>query len=128
MIILWCVIGFAISAYGYFIEKQLQKNPNYKPMCDISDQASCTKPLQSSSSKLFGISNTIVGMFFYTIIAVLAWLQWYQIVVLGSAAACIISLYLAYILYAKIRTLCLICTVTYLINGMLFLTSLWYVI
>lgn len=128
MIIILCVIGFAVSAYGFFIEKRLKKDPNYKPMCEISDKASCTKPFQSSFSKMLGISNTVVGMVFYAAIAFFSWFGLYQLVLIGSAAACFVSLYLAYILYAKIRTLCLICTSTYLINGMLFLTSLWYVI
>ncbi len=128
IIIILCVIGFAVSLYGFFIEEQLKKDPNYKPICDISDKASCSKPFKSSFSRMFGISNTIVGMLFYAAIAFFAWFGLYQLVLIGSAAACLVSLYLAYILYAKIRTLCLICTTTYLINGMLLLTSLWYVI
>ena len=126
IIIVLCAIGFAVSLYGFFIEKQLKKDPNYKPICDISDKTSCTKPFKSSFSKLFGISNTIVGMLFYAAIAFLSWFGLYQLVILGSAAACLVSLYLAYILYAKIRTLCLICTITYLINGALLVVSMGY--
>ncbi len=126
MIIILCVIGFAVSAYGFFIEERLKKDPSYKPACDISDKASCSKPFKSSFSRMFGISNTIVGMLFYAAIAFFAWFGWYQLVILGSAAACLVSLYLAYILYAKIRTLCLICTSTYLINGVLLVVSVGY--
>ena len=128
IIIILCVIGFAVSAYGLFVEKKIKKDPSYKPVCDISDKASCTKPFQSSFSRMFGISNTIVGMIFYAAIAFLVWLGLYQLVLIGSAVASFVSLYLAYILYAKIRTLCLICTITYLVNGALLLTSLWHVI
>ena len=127
ILILLCAIGFLVSVYGFFIEQQLKKNPSYKPACDISDNMSCTKPLQSSFSKLFGISNTIIGMVFYAVMGVLAWWGYYLLVFLGSAAACLVSLYLAYVLYAKIKTLCLICTITYLVNGALLLASVWYI-
>jgi vitamin-K-epoxide reductase (warfarin-sensitive) len=125
---LLALIGFCISLYGFSIEQKLKKNPNYKPLCDISDAASCTKPIRSPLGKLFGISNTIVGMLFYPAIAFLAWAGWYQLLVLCMIGASAISLYLAYVLFFQIKTFCLICVVTYFLNGALLVASILHVI
>lgn len=123
ILIVLSVVGLCISFYGFSIEQRLKKNPDYKPMCDISDRASCTKPIKSAMGKLFGISNTIVGIFFYFVMALFAWIRWYQLVFMGAIGACLISLYLAYILFFRIKTFCLICIVTYAINGALLVVS-----
>lgn len=123
MLLLLSIAGFLISLYGFYIEQKLKTNPNYKPICDISDRVSCTKPIKSPLGKLFGISNTIVGMFFYSVMIVLSWIGLYQMVFVGAIGACLVSLYLAYILYFRIKTFCLICTITYAINAALLLVS-----
>jgi len=125
VILLLSVIGFAISLYGFYIEEQLKKNPAYKPLCDLSDKASCTKPIKSSFGKIFGVSNTIIGMIFYAGIALLTCLGYHQLVLIGAIGACVVSVFLAYILYFKIKTICLICTLTYAVNVSLLLAS-WF--
>lgn len=119
------IAGLLVSLYGFYVELKLAKNPEYKPMCDISDMASCTKPFKSDFGKMLGVSNTLLGVFFYAGIALLTVLGYHQLVLIGVAAACIFSLFLAYILYFKIQTLCLICTVTYAINAGLLIAS-WF--
>ena len=47
MLLLLSIAGFLISLYGFSIEQKLKTNPNYKPMCDISDRASCTNRNES---------------------------------------------------------------------------------
>src|SRR3990167_3275248 len=123
LLVVLAVLGFLISLYGFSIEQRLKTNPDYKPMCDISDRASCTKPIKSPLGKLFGISNTIVGMLFYPSIALLALVGWNGFVFIGSFGAFIVSLYLAYILFFQIRALCMICIATYFINAVLLVVS-----
>ncbi|HLE76316.1 MAG TPA: vitamin K epoxide reductase family protein, partial [Candidatus Babeliales bacterium] len=81
------------------------------------------KPIKSPLGKLFGISNTIVGMLFYPSIALLALVGWNGFVFIGSFGAFIVSLYLAYILFFQIRALCMICIATYFINAVLLVVS-----
>jgi vitamin-K-epoxide reductase (warfarin-sensitive) len=128
LIIFLAVLGFCISLYGFFIEQKLKTNPDYKPLCDISEKASCTKPIASPMGKIFWVSNTIMGMLFYASIIVLAYMRLYQLIVLLSSIACLVSLYLAYILFFHIKTVCLICTLTYLINAALLVISIVYVV
>lgn len=125
IVLLLAAIGFCTSLYGFFVKQKLARDPNYKPACDISDKASCSKPFQSPYSRLFGISNTITGMIFYAVMSIATLLGFHTIVLLFAAGGAVVSAWLAYILYFKIKTFCLICTITYLVNiGLLIATIL----
>ena len=122
--ILLSIIGFAVSLYSLFIEKKIAKNPTYKPMCDISDRTSCSKPILSTYGKLFGISNAYLGLLFYTVIFLCTLFELINIIFILSIVGFVISLFLAYILYFKIRVLCMVCTIIYAVNGGLLLVNL----
>ncbi len=117
-------IGFALSFYGYYVEQQVEKNPSYKAACDISDQVSCTKAFKSPYGKLFGISNTLVGMVFYALIFVLAMLGFQQLVKYLAMAGAAAAVLFAYLLYVKVKSYCLVCTLTYVVNLLLLITTL----
>ncbi len=110
------VIGFLLSLYGFFIERKIEQDSNYKPLCDLSDAISCSKPIVSEYGNIFIISNTVIGIFFYTLLLMLAYIESTTLIFYVSLAACLASLVLAYILFAKIKTLCLLCTGIYLVN------------
>ncbi len=124
LIILLAVAGFAVSLYGFIVEQKLKQDPTYKPICDISDKASCTKPMLSEYGKFLGVSNTVIGMIFYTVVCAAACLGLAKLVLLLSIGACIASAGFAYILYFKIKTFCVLCTTTYAINAGLLVVSL----
>ena len=71
IIIIVTIIGFMVSLYAYYIEKKIEQDPTYKPICDLSDRISCSKPIRSSWGKLFTLSNASVGMVFYVFILLL---------------------------------------------------------
>ncbi len=116
------VIGFLLSFYAYSVEKKLG-NKNYKPVCDISRNISCTKAFSSRYGKLLGKSNSFFGMFFYLAICFLSLLNLANYIFFLSAFAVVGSFYLAYISYVKLRTFCLICTSIYLVNLLLLFFS-----
>lgn len=118
------LIGLCISVYAYFTEKKLQENPNYHPACDISDRISCSKPMQSQYGKLFFVSNSFAGMIFYIAMAIAALMNAKILVIVGAAAAFCMTLYLAYLLYFKIKSFCVVCTSLYLVNILLLILSL----
>lgn len=115
--------GFALSLYGYFIEGKILQNPAYKPACDLSDRVSCSKPILSKYGKLFFVSNTLVGMGFYSLVFLLALLGLSQLIFLSACAALGASLVLAYILYFKVGSFCLLCHAIYFVNIVLFVLS-----
>ncbi len=117
------VCGFGLSAYAFFLEYKISRDPTYKPICDLSDAVSCSKPVLSPYGKLFGISNALIGIVFYAAVCTFAFAHAYTLLLYASIAACVVSLYLAGVLYTKIRVFCLVCTALYCINGLLFLVS-----
>lgn len=112
-------IGFLVCVYGFFIERNLKVDPSYKAVCDLSDKISCTKTFLSPWGKLFGISNVYIGMGFYAAMILFGLSDQVKLTFLGAVGACIASLFLAYILFAKIQTFCLVCITTYAINVIL---------
>ena len=119
-------IGFCISLYTYVVEKKIKENPTYKPVCDISDRISCSKPMNSRYANIFFFSNALVGMLYYVLIIILAMLNATQLIFIASLCSCILSCILGYLLYFKIKSFCLLCTSLYIINLIIFLLSLRY--
>ncbi len=109
-------IGLCLSLYGFFVDYKLNENPTYKPVCDLSDRVSCSKTFLSPYSKMLTISNTIVGILFYSGIMLLAWLEYTTLIWYGALAAAFASVLFAYILFFKVQTICLLCISIYLVN------------
>ncbi len=116
-------VGFCASLYAYFIERKIREKPDYKPVCDISDRISCTKPILSEYSNLFFFSNGLMGALFYAVIAALAFTDSFRLMMIATSVRLVATCFLAYLLYFKIRSLCLVCTLIYIINILLFLLA-----
>jgi|GEM_PF-900631 len=117
------IFGFLVSAYGWYIEKKLQKDASYKPFCDISDKLSCIKATKSPYSHLLFVSNSVVAMVFYATVFCLALIGFSFLIQMLSIAAFATSTVMAYILFYKIKTACPVCITLYVINTLLFLFS-----
>lgn len=127
IIILTC-IGLVLSAYAYNLEYNIKKNatdPNstYKPLCDLSEQISCSKPILSPYGSVFGISNALVGILLYTAILLFALMGMKTMVFILSLLACCMSVVFAFILFTKIKVVCLVCISIYIVNILLLWAS-----
>jgi len=119
IILFFTILGFAVALYGVFMEQQIKKNSDHKPICDISDRISCSKVLKSSYANMFGVSNAIIGLIYYASLFVLQLLSWYTFLLILAILGALFSLYLAFILYTRIKTFCILCTSAYIINFIL---------
>ena len=117
------LIGVALCLYGISIEQEIRKNPLHKAACDISELISCTKTFTSPYAKLLGISNSWVGLIFYCGMLFLALFEMRTLLLIGSVFSLFGSVYLAYLQYFKIKTVCLLCTALYIVNVVLFIGS-----
>lgn len=116
-LIILAAIGFCISLYAYHVELKIKKSISYKPACDLSDRISCSKVMLSPYANLLMASNALVGAAYYALLIVLALFNApLKLLFAIAVAACIISIGLAYILYAKIKSFCVVCTSIYVIN------------
>lgn len=114
--LVFAVIGFALSWYAYHVEQYAGKKKGYVAACDFSDRASCTKAFSSKYGRTFGMSNGTWGLLFYMVMIVLAVLGEVQYLFLLSSFAVLVSIYLAYVLLFKVKTLCYLCSSIYAIN------------
>lgn len=133
--------GLGLSSYAYFVEYQLEHEPGYKAMCDIDESHSCSSVFNSTYGRGFGIvgklmgnqnhplnvPNSLYGIVFYSVLGMLFLLgsnsrflvsfQFYMLIL----ANCM-SIYLGYLLYAVLKTICVVCISTYSVNFLLLLT------
>jgi vitamin-K-epoxide reductase (warfarin-sensitive) len=114
-------IGFLISLYGLIEVSKMNKDPYYKPLCDISSSISCSKAFMSKFGSNFGLPNPLLGTLYYLALGILALNSLYIVIGYLATAALLFSLYLAYLLYFKIRTMCIVCTLVYAINILIFI-------
>ena len=125
IIALLALSGFLLSSYSWYIEQRIKSDATYRPACDISKKASCSKPIMSKYGSLFYISNSVLGVAFYGVVFLMAIFGYAAAIFYASVASLFATLFLAYILYAKIQTLCLICTTIYIINILLFCVAFY---
>jgi vitamin-K-epoxide reductase (warfarin-sensitive) len=123
IIIILAITGLIISIYGITVERKLQQDEQYKAACDISDMVSCSRPMLSPYNTMLGISNIWASACYYLVIIAIVLLNQPQLLMLITSAGVIVSIVFAYILYVKIRSLCLICTSLYIINVALAISS-----
>jgi vitamin-K-epoxide reductase (warfarin-sensitive) len=122
-IVLLSLCGFGLSLYAYRLERALAANPEYKPACELSDRISCTKPILSEYGSILGVSNGILGLLFYSMMEVAAFVGAVGFIFYASAAACLVSLYLAYLLIFRIHAICPVCISIYAVNFALLVAS-----
>ncbi len=109
-------IGFFLSIYAIYVEYRINKNSNFRAACDISKKVSCSKPIKSAYGHVFGIPNSVIGIIYYPAIIYLSLVALTNHILILSSAALTFSIYLAYALYFKVKSVCPICTSIYAVN------------
>ena len=125
-ILMLSLTGLAVSFYSIFVESRLKKNKNYKAACDLSDTISCTKPMLSQYTKLLGISNSIAAASYYLLLIILTIFGQQQLLMIVASAGLAVTFVFAYILYFKIKSICLICSLLYTLNILIALLCYFY--
>lgn len=113
------VIGFVSSAYYLYIRNKLKTG--YKPVCDISENISCSKAIESEQSTVFVLPNALLGLFYYIIVFILAFVD-IRYVFFLSIPATLFTVYLVFISF-RMRNFCIICGVTNVINFLITILS-----
>ncbi len=124
-IVVLSLIGITVSCYAWYVENRIKHEIKYKPACDISDHISCSKPLQSPYANLFYISNSVAGILFYVLSAVFGSAEYTRALLVITSGALLMTLYLTYILFFKIRSICPLCVTLYCVNVLLWIASLY---
>lgn len=123
-VLILAIIGFCVALYSYFVESKMKADARYKPACDINDRISCSKAINSQYGTLFLLSNSVWGMIYYAAVAALALMGFHTLLIIATTLGVLASIGLAYLLYFKIKTLCVVCTSLYIINALLLIICL----
>ena len=129
MLIILSVLGFLVS---YYIWNKAHRKKE-KLVCVIGND--CNKVVHSKYSKILGIDNTILGMFYYSFIFIIGLLQFFfpvffilSSIIIGklviSGTAVLYSIYLMFIQLRILRDVCEYCLVANTINLLIFVVIL----
>lgn len=123
LILALTLIGFCLSVYVLHVEKYAGKKKDFRAWCDFTERISCTKAFTSEFAHTGMLPNSVIGMIGYSVMALLAYFNEIQYLFLISLACLSFSVFLAYVLFVRVRSYCLVCISIYAINLGLVLIS-----
>ena len=131
-------MGLVVTLYAVHVEQSA--GPQYRSMCDINDHISCSRVLTSPYTRMMGmifnlpkdhmfnLPNTNYGVLFYLAICCYPWATFVpgrEFLLLGASVFSLVACCgLAYILYFKLKDLCLVCISSYVVNLFIFYYAL----
>ncbi len=117
-------IGLMVSAYmtlAYY--GLLPHHAGLIPATCPSDGTTCLAITRTPASRVFGVPNSVLGLFYYALVISaaatrIAYDQWWilQSLLGVTVLAVLFSLYLAWVLIFRMRTVCVLCFTTHAIN------------
>lgn len=117
-------LGLIASFYALSVNLRMKNDKKYKPLCDLNNKISCSKAFKSDKGRIFGLPNPVYGIIFYSFIVFLHTSGMFLIVKVAIIISVIASFYLAYVLFFRIRTICVVCISIYAINVLLLINYL----
>jgi len=117
------IIGIFLSIYAINVKRKSARSKQYKALCDINDKISCSKAFSSREGSILGLPNPIYGVLFYLLVLILYQSGFKILLFYMVLIACLGTLFLAYVLYFRQKNFCIVCTMIYLINILLLITS-----
>ncbi|XP_024427047.3 vitamin K epoxide reductase complex subunit 1-like protein 1 [Desmodus rotundus] len=134
-----CAAGILLSIYAYHVEREKERDPEHRALCDLGPWVKCSAALASRWGRGFGLlgsifgkdgvlnqPNSVFGLIFYILqllLGMTASAVAALILMTSSIVSVVGSLYLAYILYFVLKEFCIICVITYVLNFILLIIN-----
>ncbi|XP_003124493.1 vitamin K epoxide reductase complex subunit 1-like protein 1 [Vicugna pacos] len=134
-----CAAGILLSIYAYHVEREKERDPEHRALCDLGPWVKCSAALASRWGRGFGLlgsifgkdgvlnqPNSVFGLIFYILqllLGMTASAVAALILMTSSIMSVVGSLYLAYILYFVLKEFCIICVITYVLNFILLIIN-----
>jgi uncharacterized membrane protein/protein-disulfide isomerase len=126
-------VGLASALASLYVHIQIGRQPGYLSFCDVSALVSCTQVYQSRYASLGGVPVALLGALWYVaVLMVLAGTRWGWtslrengvgfVFVLATAGLGFVF-YMAYASLVLLKTVCLVCVVTYIAVAGIFIVS-----
>ena len=59
--VLVALVGLGLNAYAFYVEQRMATEEGYRPMCDVDENISCSKPFNSEYGRGFGLVRYVLG-------------------------------------------------------------------
>src|SRR6478735_10114508 len=123
LLMAFAALGLGAASASSYVHYHLLTDPSYSSFCDINATVNCTQAYLSSYGSLWGIPVALFGVFFFTLVLLLAGVAGrtgspardavpayiFAISTVGLA----FILYLAWASYTQLHTFCMLCAITY---------------
>jgi uncharacterized membrane protein len=121
------LLGLAISLFFTLVYygKMRADAPSVPKLCRL-ENSSCQELIRMKEAHLFGLPNFVIGLCFYLALLVFSFLPegaaplLERTLVLASGGAVTIGIFLSYVLVVRLRTNCILCFASHLINAFIF--------
>ena len=133
LLALLALAGLASALASLYVHYQLLTRPGYLSFCDVSATVSCTQVYQSRYAYLAGVPVALLGALWYVAVLLVlggSWRGWPSLwenapgyIFLLSTAGLGFVLYMAYASLVLLKSVCLLCVVTYVAVAALFIIS-----
>jgi uncharacterized membrane protein/protein-disulfide isomerase len=113
------LLGLAASVAAAVVHYRLLTIPDYQSICDINATWSCASAYLSQYGSYLGIPVAVLGVLFFTAVSLLLVADHrgsqsaMSVVVLLSSVGLAFVLYLGYATFFLLKTICIICLITY---------------
>lgn len=119
----FAVIGLGAASASSYVHYRLLTDAGYSSFCDVNATVNCTQAYLSQYGSLWGIPVALFGVFFFAFILLLAAVGGRKsapardavpaYVFAASTVGLAFVLYLGWASYIQLKTLCLLCAITY---------------
>lgn len=124
LLIVFAALGLGAASTSSYVHYHLLTDPTYSSFCDVNATVNCTQAYLSPYGSLWGIPVALFGVFFFTLVLLLAGVAGrdgspareavpayiFAISTVGLA----FILYLGWASYVQLKTFCMLCAVTYI--------------
>lgn len=123
VITLLALLGLSAASASTWVHYQLVQDATYASFCDVSATVSCTSAYQSAYGAMFGVPVAILGaLWFVGVLALLGIDRWSAsardnvpgYLFAWATIGLSVILYLAYGAFVVLKTVCLMCVLTYI--------------
>lgn len=127
------LVGLVASVAAAYVHYQLLRDPSYLSFCDVSATVSCTQVYSSRYGSVWGVPVAVFGAIWFAFATLLAVAGLVAspaaresvpaYLFAGSTLALSVILYLGYASFVILKSVCLVCLITYAAVIGLFLVS-----
>ncbi len=133
LILAFALLGLGAASYSSYVHYQLLTVPGYASVCDIGATLNCSQAYLSPYGSFQGVPVALGGVFFFAVVVVLAAVAGRKTaearenapayIFVFSTIGLAFVLYLAWASYFVLKTVCILCAITYVSVIAIFIVS-----